>query len=158
MMPGDASTLQVKRSSKGVNGAGDVFMSRVVLTGLICRLFGKKEDLIRDAERDYEMMRRELRGADSSPLEDLAIERILICHAALHRLETLIYVLDRQMTIDDMNAYEKRVCRLQSRYLEAVRCLAQIRKLRLPNMQINIGEKQVNIGSPQVSFGQTTEG
>ena len=39
----------------------------------------------------------------------------------------------------------KRLDRAQRRYLAASKTLAQMRKLRVPAVQVNIGEKQVNV-------------
>ena len=47
-------------------------------------------------------------------------------------------------------ARDRKLSAAQRRYLRACETLARVRKLRLPTLQVNIGEKQVNVaGWPQ---------
>ena len=57
--------------------------------------------------------------------------------AAPTRSQSRMYVLD-----------QRRIDHAYRRYLSALRALAQVRKLTLPVVQINIAKKQVNIAAP----------
>ena len=41
----------------------------------------------------------------------------------------------------------QRLQQCNDRYLASVKALAQVRKMRVPNLQVNIGEKQINVAS-----------
>lgn len=41
--------------------------------------------------------------------------------------------------------HQRKIDAAHRRFLSAVRTLAQIRKLALPNLQVNIGQNQVNV-------------
>jgi hypothetical protein len=41
--------------------------------------------------------------------------------------------------------HQQRIERAQRRYLAAIKTLAQVRRMDLPTLQVNIGEKQVNV-------------
>ena len=41
--------------------------------------------------------------------------------------------------------YQRRIDRAQKRFLSAIKALALVRRLQLPAVQVNIGEKQMNI-------------
>ena len=49
------------------------------------------------------------------------------------------------MTLPQGDYWERRLSAAQRRYLRAVETLARVRRLRVPALQVNIGEKQVNI-------------
>jgi hypothetical protein len=45
--------------------------------------------------------------------------------------------------------YQRRMDRAHAHYLSAIKALAQVRKLALPALQVNIAKKQVNVaGGP----------
>jgi hypothetical protein len=88
--------------------------------------------------------RDDLAGPDSSPLEKLLAERIAICQATLECMET-IFFQDNRIGIHSSILHQNRISMVQSRLIQAVRALAQVRKLQIPNVQVNIGEKQVNL-------------
>jgi hypothetical protein len=60
-----------------------------------------------------------------------------------------------QHHIDVATYWDRRYGTAQSRFIRAVESLARIRKLKLPNLQLNIGEKQINVsGLPANSAKQ----
>jgi hypothetical protein len=122
-------------------------------------------DLARDAERAFiertsggdplikkallvqlENMRQEVAGTAAPPLERLLAERIVACWLQLHYAE-LLYVQNLPDFAQEQDEYyQKRLDRLNRRYLSAIRSLAQVRKLLKPSVaQVNIGEKQINM-------------
>lgn len=104
-------------------------------------------------ERGLAAMRQELAGDHASPLERLLVSSIVMCW--LH-----LQLCDKKMTEQydfmplALAAYQhKRFDQAHKRYISSIKALAEVRKLQLPTMQINIGEKQVNLaqGMPQVN-------
>ncbi len=97
--------------------------------------------------RKMELMREELSGSVPSPLESLLIERILNNCLQVHHLEMLV---NAQESVQWMKVYEERFDKAHTRYVASIKALAQVRKLQLPNVQVNIAEKQVNVGHMNV--------
>ena len=50
-----------------------------------------------------------------------------------------------RMSIAQANHHQLKIGRAHSRFLSAVRTLAQVRKLALPTLQLNIARNQVNV-------------
>jgi hypothetical protein len=44
--------------------------------------------------------------------------------------------------------HQKRIDHASRRYLAAIKAQAVVRRLQVPTMQVNIGEKQVNLSAP----------
>ena len=100
-------------------------------------------------------MREELAGGVApSPLEALLIERIVICwlHLQYHEAHYAAN-MSRKENILHVQIGE-RMDKAQRRYLGAIKALAQVRRLALPSVQVNIGEKQVNVAAAQVNVGE----
>lgn len=91
------------------------------------------------------MMSGELAGPNPTPLEKLLCDRIAFCWFHLQRCEAVV-AQQNGLTFAESEFYQKKIDRAHKRYLAAIKALAQVRKLQLPNVQVNIGEKQVNIG------------
>jgi hypothetical protein len=90
-----------------------------------------------------ETMRGEIAGPASSPLERLLAERIVACWLELH-YSNLLYMQELpNLTLKQDDYYQKRLDRLNRRYLAAIKTLAQVRKHLKPNLQVNIAEKQI---------------
>ncbi len=95
--------------------------------------------------RKLEGMRTELAGPDPTPLERLLANRVAMCWLQLQIADAQYNREGIMLTKAD---YEHRMIdRAHNRYLSAIHALATVRKLQLPAVQVNIGEKQVNIGS-----------
>ncbi|MGD9893490.1 MAG: hypothetical protein AB7R89_17845 [Dehalococcoidia bacterium] len=63
------------------------------------------------------------------------------------KLEIAVEVsLPRDEAIDP-KVFRKPMERAQRRYLAAIRTLAQVRRLLVPNVQVNIAENQINVAS-----------
>jgi len=119
--------FQAEKSMLGAYGRTDVL--------------GKQMDARRLA-----LLRRELAGPNPTPLEVLLVERIALCWHHLHMCETVVAQNAGTMNLGQAAYQDKRLNSAHKRYLGAIKALAQVRKLQLPNVQVNIGEKQVNIG------------
>ena len=87
------------------------------------------------------------RAASDTP-EKLLVDRIVLCWLHLHDAETL-YAQNMRKPLDypgDLSPTP--VSRLaHNRYLSAIRTLAQVRRLQVPAVQVNIAEKQLNVAA-----------
>jgi hypothetical protein len=78
-------------------------------------------------------------------LERLLIDHVALCWLTYCRAQELhSRNFNKSSTIKQAEHREKMVSAAQRRYLRAVESLAKIRKLKLPAIQVNIGEKQIN--------------
>lgn len=91
-------------------------------------------------------LRRELLGPDPSPLERLLVERVVCCWIAVNGYETRHAQKAGDMTIPQSEYHQRLTDRAHRRFLSSVKSLAQVRRLALPAIQVNIGDKQVNVG------------
>lgn len=83
-------------------------------------------------------------GPAPTALERLLVERIATCWLHLHQLE-LTYAAQQSMALPLAAYYQRTISAAQKRYLAAIWALAQVRKLALPVLQVNIAGKQVNV-------------
>ena len=94
--------------------------------------------------RKLDNVRSELEGLNPSPIERLLAERASLCWFIVHRYESM-FVNSQNMAIVDAEYQQRKIDRAHVRFLSAVRTLAQVRKLGLPALQINVGANQVNM-------------
>lgn len=100
--------------------------------------------------RKLASLRAELEGPSPSPLERLLAQRIVACWLHLHLLELTCASRDG-MGMELANHYQRCIDRAHKRYLAAIKTLAQVRKLAVPVLQVNIARKQVNVAGPCVA-------
>ncbi len=98
-------------------------------------------------EKRLQIMRRDLAGDNPTALETLLAQRIALCWFHVHLCETVVVQNSGKASIKQLEFQEKRFDRAHKRYLGAIKALAQVRRLQLPTIQMNIGEKQVNVGT-----------
>jgi hypothetical protein len=95
--------------------------------------------------REVQALRRQLLGANPSPLELLLVDRICVCWIALQHAE--LHAAKRLTThsVALSTAQEQRLDKVHRRFLTAVRELARVRKLLQPEtkFQVNIGAQQI---------------
>jgi hypothetical protein len=157
---GDAKALaEVRAICKAHPPVWDAISTDIagaIRDSLLHSLTGENE-LMRDTvNRQLAKMKRELMGASTSPLERLLAERICACWVQVQYAEWK-YTTNAKGggTFAHGDYLQRQVDRANQRYTAAIRTLAQVRKLGLPNVQVNIGEKQVNIaGGPQANVPQ----
>ena len=94
--------------------------------------------------RKLDRVRSELEGPNPSPIERLLAERASLCWFLVHRYESM-FVNSQNLAIVDAEYQQRKIDRAHGRFLSAVRTLAQVRKLGLPALQINVGANQVNM-------------
>lgn len=96
--------------------------------------------------RKLDGLRAEVAGPHPSPLESLLADRVAITWLSLAVAEgTYHQALERGLSQSDDIFHQQRIERAQRRHLAAIKALAQIRKLGLPAVQINIADKQINV-------------
>jgi hypothetical protein len=93
-----------------------------------------------------EAMKEEVAGKNSSALERLLSERVVVTWLEVQLFEALYAQNMRKLTIPQAEHHQKRLDRAHRRHLSAIRALAQMRKLLKGTSitQINIAEKQIN--------------
>ena len=82
-------------------------------------------------ERKLAEMRIELAGASPSPLEKLLVERVVACWLQLNHADTM-FVGNQSSSEAIRKELVKRQESAQRRYVEAIKQLAQLRKLVMP--------------------------
>jgi hypothetical protein len=88
--------------------------------------------LLRESlERRAAAMRAELAGPDAPPLEKLLADRVVACWLQLHYADAM-YAQAKGASLPQDAACQKRQNAAQTRYFQAVRALAQLRKLLRP--------------------------
>lgn len=93
-------------------------------------------------------VRRELEGPNPTAIERLLAERASLCWFIVNLYENT-YANSEGWTIDQADFHHRKIDRAHSRFLLALRTLAQIRKLALPTLQVNIAKHQVNVARGQ---------
>lgn len=98
--------------------------------------------------REAAALRRELSAGDMSPLERLLVGRIIACWLHLHYAEARYAQNLGKLTMAQGEYHQRTIERSQRRYLAAIKALAQVRRLQLPAVQVNIAEaggQQINV-------------
>jgi hypothetical protein len=91
-------------------------------------------------------IRDEMGYHDAPIMEKLLIEQIVTCWLRVQHCESIIaFMMGKDKSATVLNFWENRLSMCQRRYLAACETLAKIRKLKIPAMQVNIGDKQVNV-------------
>ncbi len=49
------------------------------------------------------------------------------------------------LTWEEDERHRKRIDQAERRYVRSIKALAEVRRIQLPTVQVNIGEKQVNV-------------
>jgi tetratricopeptide (TPR) repeat protein len=120
------------------------------------RIFVKKlcgdDLLLKEAlSLQLETMREEVAGPDPSPLERLLAERVIACWLQLQHAEAAYAANLGKPTTAQSEYHQRRLDRVQRRFLAAIRTLAQVRKLLKPTLtQINVGQQQVNVAAERL--------
>jgi hypothetical protein len=91
-----------------------------------------------------DFVRAELAGPNPTPIERLLAERAALCWMLVNWHENSIES-GGSMSVAQANYFQSRLDKAHSRFLSAIRTLAQVRKLALPTLQLNIARNQVNV-------------
>jgi hypothetical protein len=118
---------------------------RMKLVGLIA---GKNAFVASAVAQEAGRLRRAWAGEGATPLELALAERIAACWLYLAYAEGAYAQLlsgGEGLTWERDEFHRKRIDQAERRYLRAIRALAQVRRLNLPAVQVNIGDKQINV-------------
>jgi hypothetical protein len=99
-----------------------------------------------------DLLRAELLGTAPTALEKLLVERVVATWLHLHHLEH-IYAGKSELTLALGGYYQKCISAAQKRYLAAIKGLADVRRLALPALQVNIAREQVNFAGGPATAG-----
>ena len=119
-------------------------MGQLTQTALIQHMAGKNLLVQENIARKCAALTKELAGPTPSPLERLLVERIVLCWLHLHCAEASYFTI-KDLSIRQAEFHQSRISKAQARYLAAIRTLAQVRRLGVPAVQINVGGQQVNV-------------
>jgi hypothetical protein len=86
----------------------------------------------------------ELGGPNPTPIERLLAERTAICWFIVNQYEDT-YANAKGWSLDQAGFQHRKIDKAHARFLSAARTLAQVRKLALPTLQLNIARNQVNL-------------
>ena len=93
-------------------------------------------------------LRAELGYRDSSALERMLIDHIALCWINVHRIQfDYDGVMSQSVTLKQGAYWERRLTSAQRRYLKAIETLARVRRMKLPAVQVNIGQNQMNVST-----------
>ncbi len=150
-----AQVLKLLDQNGTLQKFGDLFdVAALTESSLIKALLGDEDALgVAILERRQEEMRATLAGPMASPLETLLAEQIAMCRFHLYLCEAQVIQNQNKWTVGQGAYQQKRLDRAHHRYLSAIKMLAQVRRLQLPNVQ----PLQVNIGA-QVNAAQVNGG
>lgn len=114
---------------------------------LLSRVCGNNLMFVDGMERRLNELQKELAGTDPSALELLLVERILTCWLEVNYYDGLYTQNMQDLTLRQSEHGQRRQERAHRRLLSSIKALALVRRLQLPTVQVNIGEKQVNVVS-----------
>jgi hypothetical protein len=130
-------------------GGGDIVASLKDL--LVAKDVGGHDILAREARlRQIDRIRDELAGPGPTTIERLLAERAALCWFELHTLDArVVRRRDEEgefRSADDLDCFRDRA---QRRYLAALKTLAQVRRLAVPLLQVNLAHNQlINTDGP----------
>jgi hypothetical protein len=129
----------------------DLFdLARGVQRTLIGSMSGPNALLKEAVRRQVDQMRAELEGPNPTALERLLVERVITCWLQTYYEDAQDAQRRQQsgLTSDGALKMLQRAEVAQRRFLAAVKALAQIRRLALPLVQVNVAGQQIvaNVG------------
>jgi hypothetical protein len=95
----------------------------------------------------FDQLRRELEGPNPTAIERLLAERATFCWFLVYRCEFNLEVV-KELSLRQGDYHQRKIDAAHRRFLSSVRTLAQVRKLALPTLQLNIGSNQLNVVQP----------
>ena len=79
-----------------------------------------------------------------TPIERMLAERASLCWHIVNLYESA-YANASGWNISQADRQHRKIDKAHARFLSAIRTLAQVRKLALPTVQVNIARNQVNV-------------
>jgi hypothetical protein len=105
------------------------------------------DEVAQTAIEEHIVYLRDEMGYHEEPImEKLLIENIVTTWLRVQWLDYLVAAkMAGEFRIPAMEFWQRSLAMAQRNYLAACETLAKIRKMRLPNIQLNIGDKQINV-------------
>ncbi len=155
-----AQVLKLLDQNGTLRKFGDLFdVAALTESSLIKALLGDEDALgVAILERRQEEMRATVAGPLATPLETLLAEQIAMCRFHLYLCEAQVIQNQNKWTVGQGAYQQKRLDRAHHRYLSAIKMLAQVRRLQLPNvqpLQVNIG---AHVNAAQLNAAQVNGG
>ena len=94
-------------------------------------------------------MADQVNGPNPTPIERMLAERASLCWYIVNLYENA-YANASGWNISQADLQHRKIDKAHARFLSALRTLAQVRKLAVPVLQVNIGKKQVNVAGSAV--------
>lgn len=123
---------------------------------LIKTMSGKNLVMVEALEHKLAIYRAEIMGPNPTPLERLLVDRIATLWLQLHYYETVYTQNLADFSIRQAEYHLRRIDGANRRYLAAIKTLAQVRRLLLPTVQVNIaaqGGQQINVAGDLMTSG-----
>jgi alcohol dehydrogenase class IV len=109
--------------------------------------------------RKLATMRARLAGPEASPLEQMLVERVVACWLQSFHADFAYARALKELSSKEVEFYQRRQDRATRQYLKALRSLAEVRRLLVPLVQLNVAENQVNIAAaPGATVGSSRRG
>jgi hypothetical protein len=122
-------------------------LARQARVQLVRRIAGENAFVGEAVAQEVGRLRRAWAGDNPSPLETALAERIAACWLALSYVEcgytSRMGQADTPLTWEEDERHRKRVEQAERRYLRSIKALAEVRRIQLPTVQLNVGEQQV---------------
>ncbi|WP_439623990.1 hypothetical protein [Gemmata sp.] len=155
---GNAAALDEVKLLLARPGTADLFggnVAREAVRKLVTTYAGKNPAVRESILRKLEELRAEVSGPNPSPLEKLLVERVVATWLHLHHLEA-VYAGKESMSLPLGAYYQKSISAAQKRYIAAIKGLAEVRKLAIPVLQVNIAKKQLNVAAGNIAAGSVS--
>jgi hypothetical protein len=130
---------------------------------LITNMIGGEQEVIKMAVEEYTLSIRDDMGYHDAPIiEKLIIENIVTCWLRLQHYEQQVaFRMQGSYSLSVLEFWERRLSMAQRRYLAACESLTRIRRMAIPSLQLNIGDKQINVAgnlhSPKIEKREQTK-
>ncbi len=113
---------------------------------LVRRIAGQNDIVAEVVSREAAALRRAWLGEHPTPLETALGERVTANWLYLHYVEAKYMQALGELTDEGEIWHCRRVEQAERRYLRAIKALAELRKIQLPTVQVNVGERQIIVG------------
>lgn len=131
--------------------AGMRALPTIAMSEIVGKIAGKNILLEEDLMLQLGYLLEHIGGPAPSFLEELLVDRIIICWLWVNYFDAMYAGNIIELSITSSEFHLRRLDGAQRRYLAAVKALAQVRRLQLPTVQLNVGQNQINVGERQVN-------
>ena len=123
-----------------VFGMAEIIRSRII-KGWV------DDEIVKAAINGQVIYMRDELGYQTAPvMEQMLIDNIVTAWLRLQYIDfTVAAKMGKEFSLRPMEFWQKSLAMAQRNYLAACESLAKIRKMKLPNIQLNIGDKQINV-------------